>query len=330
MNVVILTEGGRKIGFGHIARCVALYQAFKKDEGIIPELIINSDEEVKYFIKDVKYRICNWLRHQKEIAAHIEEEDIVIIDSYLAPVSFYKRICEVTKTTVCIDDNKRLVYPEGIVINGGIHARKLRYPKRRNVTYLLGTKYTPLRETFWDIPERKINKEIKSILITLGGSDIRNTTPKILKFLQDKTPQIHKRVIIGNGANNIEDIKKIRGKHILTKLIFLPDARQIAFVMRTSDVAISAGGQTLYELARIGVPTIGICLTDNQEGNLEGWQKSGFIDYIGWYNDSSLMTRFEQSLRGLVSYEERIKRSKIGRSLVDGNGAHKIIRALIN
>jgi spore coat polysaccharide biosynthesis predicted glycosyltransferase SpsG len=30
MNVVILTEGGKNIGFGHVARCSSIYQAFEQ------------------------------------------------------------------------------------------------------------------------------------------------------------------------------------------------------------------------------------------------------------------------------------------------------------
>jgi len=43
MKVFIITEGGKNIGFGHITRCLSLYQAFEEKE-IIPEFILNSDE----------------------------------------------------------------------------------------------------------------------------------------------------------------------------------------------------------------------------------------------------------------------------------------------
>ena len=29
-KVIILTEGGKKVGFGHITRCISLYQAFEE------------------------------------------------------------------------------------------------------------------------------------------------------------------------------------------------------------------------------------------------------------------------------------------------------------
>ena len=41
MKVFIITEGSKNIGFGHITRCISLYQAFE-ERGIIPEFIINN------------------------------------------------------------------------------------------------------------------------------------------------------------------------------------------------------------------------------------------------------------------------------------------------
>ncbi len=59
--------------------------------------------------------------------------------------------------------------------------------------------------------------------------------------------------------------------------------------MLVSDIAISSGGQTLCELARIGTPTIGICCAQNQQQNLECWRDTSFAEYAGWYNDRNII-----------------------------------------
>ena len=45
MNVFIITEGGKNIGFGQITRCLSLYQTFK-ERGIKPKFIINGDSDI--------------------------------------------------------------------------------------------------------------------------------------------------------------------------------------------------------------------------------------------------------------------------------------------
>ena len=50
MKITILTEAGGNIGFGHLTRCIALYQAIE-EKGYSPELIVNGDESILDFIK---------------------------------------------------------------------------------------------------------------------------------------------------------------------------------------------------------------------------------------------------------------------------------------
>ncbi|HQF37072.1 MAG TPA: hypothetical protein PLL26_05540 [Candidatus Dojkabacteria bacterium] len=64
LKVFILTEGGKNIGFGHITRCTALYQAFE-EKGIIPKFIVNGDESVLDLLKDLNYRLLNWIDKKK-------------------------------------------------------------------------------------------------------------------------------------------------------------------------------------------------------------------------------------------------------------------------
>ena len=46
MKVIILTEGGKNMGIGHLARCLSLYQAFE-DKNINAEIIVNGDKTLK-------------------------------------------------------------------------------------------------------------------------------------------------------------------------------------------------------------------------------------------------------------------------------------------
>ena len=49
MKVAIITEGLQGTGYGHLTRCLSIYQAFE-EKGIIPLYIANCDENGKKFI----------------------------------------------------------------------------------------------------------------------------------------------------------------------------------------------------------------------------------------------------------------------------------------
>jgi len=326
MKIIIITEGIKNTGFGHITRCLSLYQAFK-ERGIKPKFIVNADNDVECLLKQVNYQIFNWLEERNKLFELIKDTDIAIVDSYLADISVYNTLSELVKLPVYIDDNKRLDYPKGIVLNGNIHAETLNYPKNERITYLLGKKYTPLRKEFWEVPEKKIKEKIESIMVTFGGDDAKNMTPKILVLLNDEYPNLIKNVIIGRAFQNIDEIKKCENKN--TNLIYYPDAEKMKEIMSESDIAISTCGQTLNELASVGVPTIGVCIAENQIGNIKGWEKVEFLEYAGRYNKRNILEKIENSTKYLVAPEIRKNKIEIARKNIDGKGSLRIVNEVV-
>ena len=322
----MLTEGGRDIGLGHLTRCISLSQSFEK-RGIIPEFIVNSDALPEDLAQGIKYQVFNWLKEQKRLFELIRASDICIIDSYLADLELYKKISGIAKSPVYIDDNKRLDYPAGFVVNGNIYAKELKYPRREDIVYSLGSQYIPLRKEFRDAAKKQIRNNIKSVMVTFGSNDRTNMTPKVLKVLKDKYAGLTKNIIIGRGFQNIKEIEELKDKK--TNLIYSPGAKKMKKVMEESDLAVSAGGQTLYELARIGVPAIGVCVAENQRMNLEAWHKTGFLEYIGRHNDKDLMEKLKNSMKRLEDADVRKNKSGIGRKSIDGKGSFRTVDTLL-
>ena len=202
MKIYILTEGGAGIGFGHIARCGAIYDAFKK-RNIIPEIFINGDYTIKSLIKGKKYRIFNWLQNQNRLFRTIKGADVVIIDSYLASSYLYKKISTLTKIPVYIDDMNRIEYPKGVVINGSAYAEEIRYSNKKGIDYLLGTFYMPLQKPFWNVAQKKIQKDIKKILVIFGGNVLDRAVFNVLKVLVAEYPKLSKLIVMGKNIKNL-------------------------------------------------------------------------------------------------------------------------------
>jgi len=325
MKVFIITEGGKNIGFGHITRCLSLYQAFE-ERGVKPKFIVNGDNDIEYLLNKVNYQIFKWLEERNKLLAIIKDADIVIIDSYLADISVYNVLSDLVKLLVCIDDNKRVNYPKGIVLNGNIHAEELDYPHTNGVTYLLGTKYASLRKEFWEVPKKKIKEKIESIMVTFGGNDAKNMIPKVMNLLNKEYPDLKKNIIIGKAFHNTEKIKKQIDEN--TNLIYYPNAGKIKEIMLESDITISAGGQTLYELARIGVPTVGVCIAENQLRNVIGWEEIGFLEYVGWYEKGNFIERLKNLLKDLEDINTRKSKSTVGKKLIDGRAGFRIYESV--
>lgn len=100
-------------------------------------------------------------------------------------------------------------------------------------------------------------------------------------------------------------------------------------IMQNCDIAISACGSTLYELAVCGVPTLGIIIADNQQGIAKKMDELGMIKNMGWY-DKLNKDKFIDALNCLCN--DFVKRREISlraKKAIDGNGVNRIVKELI-
>lgn len=327
MKVSIVTEGFKNTGYGHITRCLALYQAFNARD-ISTTMYVNGDNNSSQILRNTYHEIIDWMNDRELLYSKLRTSNIIIVDSYLADKEFYESIFPLTQYPVFIDDNRRLEFPHGIILNGSIYGESMNYPSPKEGSNLLGAKYIPLRNEFWDVPDKTVRLDINSVLITFGGQDIRNLTPRILRSLSRNYPSLKKNVVIGNGFTNIDQINEAKDKN--TILHYAPDASMMLQLMLEADAAITAAGQTIYELARIGVPTIAIAVVDNQLNSMAGWFKEDFlIDNINYLNPN-LEHKILLSFSNLQKRPVRERLSKLGRQKVDGGGAKRVVQALID
>ena len=321
MNISILTECGGNIGYGHISRCSAVYQAFE-DKGITAELIVHGDKQAENILAGKRYQIADWINDMSKLLSVLERSDIAIIDSYLAGVEVYDLVSKHVDTGVYFDDDLRIDYPKGIIVNGAISAEDLNYPVKDGVSYLLGASYFPLRKEFCNAVAKEVRHEVETLLVTCGGSDMKNLTPTIQTFLKDTYPDLHKKIIVTSLFQNIAQIKKQQDKN--TELLCDLSAIDFREAMYNSDIAISTGGQTLYELASMGLPTIAVSIAENQAQNICGWFKTGLMEYAGNYKDKDFLFKLETSLEVLIPFETRTNCSRGAQQFIDGNGAKRI------
>lgn len=326
MKISIITEGSNQIGFGHISRCLAIYQAFE-ERNIIPTFYVNGDETISALLKDVHYELIDWIENHDLLFRKIKDSDAIIVDSYKASKDFYDRISNLTPIPIYFDDTLRLEYPAGYIINGAINAELLPYNKKAGQNFLLGTKYASLRKEFWEITDHFQRFEIQNMLITFGGLDNQNLTPRILRLLSRNFPEVKKRVIVTGAFTNLEDIRNSKDDN--TEIIFSPSGFDLIKLMYEADLAISAAGQTLNELARVGVPTIAIAIADNQKNQIAGWVKEKFLLSDLWYMQPNLEHRLLLIINNMRKKQVRDVISKTAKLKIDGNGAKRIAQSIV-
>lgn len=312
--VSIFTEAGSQTGYGHFTRCLALAQGFE-ELGIQTHLNIISDQEIQPISsKCISLKTLNWLEWIPSPDSDIT--NIAIVDSYNLNINKCDTFLKLYNKVLFLDDLNSLTYPSGFLVNGMIGAEHLPYPRNSHLNYMLGSSYQPLRKPFWTTPKRSISKEINNILITFGGSDVSNETPKTIEWLRGIFHKAKLYVVIGSGFSsaNVLNIEALINNKMIIE--YAPDAKKMYDLMCISDLAISAAGQSISELACCGVPTYAIQVVDNQKNNMENWIKSNFLLSLNEIN-------FQ------IDYNLRKEKAEIGQQIIDGQGVRRIVKCLL-
>ncbi len=335
-KVAIRVDGGLDIGMGHVMRTLSLAKAFRK-QGYKVYFLSKKKEGIKQIQEDNfdvvilknNYNVNNLKNESKEIVNIVQELfiDILIIDLYNVTEEYFLIIKPHVKRLVYIDDLNKFVYPVDILINSNITAEYMNYNKySKEETILLGPKYNLLREEFINLPKKEIKPKVKEIMVTTGGTDPFNMTSRILSWLLNdkKLKLLTYHVIVGKGFQNKEELKIISKSN--PDVILYENIQKISEIMLKSDIAISAGGGTLYELLACGTPTLAFVMAENQKYTVERLEELGYIKSLGDYRNLTHDILIK-SIK-LLCEDTKIRISYSNKQLNCINGVDKIVKVL--
>ncbi|HID79363.1 MAG TPA: UDP-2,4-diacetamido-2,4,6-trideoxy-beta-L-altropyranose hydrolase [Aquifex aeolicus] len=324
-RAAIFTEGSAQIGMGHLTRCLSFAQAVSSFRAEVV-FVVAGDSFAKEVVESYKFPVT--IVESLNSLSQFPQGEIAFVDSYLADLSFYKKVAQRYEKKIYIDDYFRLDYPAGVILN---YIPSLGIPEDyTNRPLLWGEKYHLLRKPFWNVAPKEIKGEVREVLVTFGGDDIRNLTPKVVKILLTHIKGLTINVVVGGGFKNKGELLKLaQSNPDRIKLCFNVSAEKMKRLMLSVDLAVSAGGQTLFELARVGVPTVAIGVAQNQENNLKGFSNLGFLETPFRWNEINFEEKLLEVFNRLMPYKVRKERSVLGREIIDGKGALRVAQFLI-
>ena len=101
-------------------------------------------------------------------------------------------------------------------------------------------------------------------------------------------------------------------------------------LMSRADLAISGGGQALYELACVGCPAIAVEVAPDQGGQMQVLQEDGLIRAAGKAGDPGLLPKIQEDLQRLAGDPHlRSDMARKGQERVDGKGADRVAQQFI-
>ena len=192
----------------------------------------------------------------------------------------------------------------------------------------MGTDFIPLRNEFMHLPSNFNRK--KQIMITTGGTDTYNVAYLLVKLCINDTffHEYKIDVIVGSMCSDFEKLQNISKKYNNVTVSY--DIKDMSIHMRECEIAVSAGGTTLFELCACGTPTICFSFAENQRIGTEILGKRDIMPNAG-------DARFDDVPRNIVCLLKNILGDKAllngygnkVKGFVDGLGALRIAEILL-
>ncbi len=329
MHLIIRSDASPTIGTGHVMRCLALAQWAKK-LGIACTLMGRiqvpwveerlAKESIDFF--PLLGEIPKQENHEElmQSLAAAPQNSWVVLDGYHFTLECQKAVQAAGHKLLVIDDYAHLPeYSCDILLNQNINAEKLKY--NGNIgQQLLGLEYVLLRQEFIEAREKAKNrtysKTPQNILLTLGGGDFSKHLYEIAPYFT--IPEMQgKTLCIIKGAMQKESILNTL-QSCPAKIDILENVHNMPDLLLNTDLCISAGGSTCWELCCLGVPFLTVEIAENQHDIVVGLDARNVARHLG---DVSLQEALTTKM-----YESILQQIKT--SPIDGNSLQRLTNCM--
>lgn len=307
-DIYFRTDGNSEIATGHLMRCLAIARACAQ-EGLNVGFIV-SDEESAVLLqerfavlqefdirclhrdyKDLEHEIPSLLSclaqdtEKGKSKAASDRKPWLFIDSYYVSASYFKALRNDFRTAY-LDDLQSFSCAVDLVINYDTEEDCDFYSDASRK--LLGAQYTPLREQFRS-PAYEVRPAAEHVLLSTGGTDPYRVAESLLRCIYDvpsscaAPPEIlrsmHYHVLTSRTNTRYGALDALAKKH--PSIHIHTNVTEVAALMASCDLAVSAGGTTLCELCAVGVPSVSYLMAENQRIAVEAFTERKLIPCAG-------------------------------------------------
>ena len=360
-KILIRADASVHIGTGHVMRCLTFADELRgrgaevvfvcrefngnlcgyieEKRYIVHRLPVSdkSKQNIESGLKHAAWLGADWQTDARQVKEIIKDLDIspdwLVADHYALDEKWERYLRPYCKKIMVIDDLADRSHDCDLLLDQNFYENlESRYDGLvpSGCKKLLGPKYALLRPEFREARKnlRKRDGHVKRIMIFFGGSDPANETTKALEAIRMlNRPDIAVDVVVGAFNPHRKVIEQIASD--------LPDCtchfnvEDMAALMAGADLAVGAGGTTVWERCTLALPSLVVSVAGNQEKTVSDMAESGYLLFLGQSEtvlvDSvyNVLKTVLQSPWLLISFARKTS------SLVDCKGAKRIAQEVI-
>lgn len=318
MKVVFRVDASLDIGNGHVMRCLTLAEALREKgadcqfvcrahPGNLLDLIHQRDFDTHILpsqqfthsasclrggrVGESKLMHAAWLGAEWTLDA-VETKDGIgetmvdwlIVDHYALDFRWEQQLRSACRRLMVIDDLADRPHDCDLLLDQNLGRVSADYDDLvpHGCTVLVGPLYAILLPEFAALRDysfaRRVNSQLKHLLITMGGVDKDNATGQVLHALKNCPLPTDCRIsiVMGLHAPWLEQVRD-QAAQMPWATDLLVNVREMAKLTANCDVAIGAAGMSAWERCCLGVPTLTMVLAVNQVVGAVALKKTGAV-----------------------------------------------------
>jgi UDP-2,4-diacetamido-2,4,6-trideoxy-beta-L-altropyranose hydrolase len=290
--VLLIADGGEQAGLGHISRSSALAVALRCRRYEVECRLYGGGQPIE---RDG----VAWIPLQD--ISESGDANVLVLDSYRVPASAVQSVAGATPLVVMHDHGDLPLTPALLVST----AR----PWSDEPPRLAGPAYACLRAPFWGIAPRRIDHNVRSVLVVTGAGG-GNLGSELAFALGDALPEAKVTLVRGPYAPAVPaDVSALEGADLLLEPLL------------AADLVVTGAGQTLLEAAATGAPSVALPLVDNQRRQARALADEKAVCLV----DPPTVSAAVAAARGLADdLEARCRLARHAQETVDGFGALRV------
>ena len=313
-----------------MSRCLDLSNKLRK-YNINSYFLLKNNSYISKFDNELKSKIFTFSNSDyKNEISKIEELnnkkkfDCLVLDLKKLPgKNFFLQLKKKIKIVV-IDNTEENSFLANLVIWPWVNEQ---YTKKNgsqdDKKFLVGTKFMQLGYTTKKISKKKIPN---SILISMGGSDKRNLTYKIVKSFKKSGAKFHLGIVIGDFFTDHNKILQIIKND--NRFSVIKNQRGVLSIMSEYKIGIFSFGITVCEAFYSGLPSIVLSHSYENDSYAKKIAVYDCMKYLGYYRRINFNNLPEETFSLMKNRKLYKKYSDNGQKMIDGKGSMRIAKRI--
>jgi UDP-2,4-diacetamido-2,4,6-trideoxy-beta-L-altropyranose hydrolase len=347
MRVALRVDASSRIGLGHLLRCLSLAQALKRCGAEPHFLLRDSDVDGAASIRAAGFtsvqlplpavhamgRLADGQADAQACIATLRDAPPawVIVDHYGLDATWHLALRDALACRIAaIDDladrplDVAALIDHNLVPTGTHRERYAAVLQREPARWLCGPRHALLGPAYADLPAFSVQPDVRSLGIFMGGTDPRGVSATVLAACRDAGFTGPVEIVSTSASPALPALQEaIAADGRATLSLDLPDLA--AFYAR-HDLQVGAGGGGAWERCAVGVPSLTLCVADNQRAVIPALVAMGATAGADGVTREAVAT----ALRPLLAdAARRHELSLTAATVVDGWGARRVALALL-